>query len=185
VQPGECTNMMHSPRRIRNEDRRTHRRPGTFTRRMEPSPPSPARPTPAAAPARCLAHARTTATPQTVTSLGKEMHDRSGSDTETSAKPEEAMKADVAAQRHHANAAQQEVEQSALRLPNASFTTLWTRNSHSQQSPENAETWLGRCSNGGFRHIQCCKMLQSPVRPCCWGDTNMMLQPRQSRNQAG
>jgi hypothetical protein len=54
------------------------------------------------------------------------MQNRSGSGTEASAKPEEAMKAEVAAQRHHADAAQQEVEQSALRPPNASFTTLWT-----------------------------------------------------------
>jgi hypothetical protein len=54
------------------------------------------------------------------------MQNRSGSGTETSAKPEEAMKAYVAAQGHHADAAQQEVEQSVLRHPNASFTTLWT-----------------------------------------------------------
>jgi hypothetical protein len=51
---------------------------------------------------------------------------RSGSGTEVSAKPEEAMFAKTAAQGHHADAFQQDVEQSAMRLPNALLTTLWT-----------------------------------------------------------
>jgi hypothetical protein len=54
------------------------------------------------------------------------MQNRSGSGTEASAKPEEAMFAKTAAQGHHADAFQQDVEQSAMRLPNALLTTLWT-----------------------------------------------------------
>jgi hypothetical protein len=54
------------------------------------------------------------------------MQNGSGSGTNASAKPEEAMFADVAAQGHHADAFQQEVEQSAMRPPNALFTALWT-----------------------------------------------------------
>ncbi len=61
----------------------------------------------------------------------------SGSGAEALAEPEEAVFADVAAQGHHADAPQQEVEQSAMRPPDVAFMTLWASNSHSRQSPEN------------------------------------------------
>jgi hypothetical protein len=51
------------------------------------------------------------------------------------------MLADVAAQGHHANAAQQEIKQSVMRPPDVAFMALWAFNSHSWQSPENL--WPG------------------------------------------
>lgn len=55
-----------------------------------------------------------------------EMYNRSESCTKASAKPEEAMCAEVAAQGHHADDAQQDIEQSAMRPPDTALTALWT-----------------------------------------------------------
>jgi hypothetical protein len=51
------------------------------------------------------------------------------------------MLADVAAQGHHADAAQQEIKQSVMRPTDVAFMTLRAFNSHSWQSPENL--WPG------------------------------------------
>jgi hypothetical protein len=47
------------------------------------------------------------------------------------------MLADVAAQGHQTNAAQQKIKQSLMRPPDVAFMALWAFNSHSWQSPEN------------------------------------------------
>jgi hypothetical protein len=60
---------------------------------------------------------------------------KSGSDA--FAEPEEAMLADVAAQGHHADAAQQKIKQSMMRPPDVAFMALRAFNSHNWQSPEN------------------------------------------------
>ena len=83
----------------------------------------------------------TGATPALREGSGKETPNGSGSATQALAEPEEAVFADVAAQGHHADAPQQEVEESAMRPPDVAFMTLWASNSHSWQSPENL--WPG------------------------------------------
>jgi hypothetical protein len=55
------------------------------------------------------------------------------------AKAVEAVFADLAAQGHHADDAQQNVEQPVMRPPDIGFMALWTCDSHSWQSPENLE----------------------------------------------
>jgi hypothetical protein len=50
--------------------------------------------------------------------------------SQASAKPEEAVLADIAAQRHHAEAAQYKVEQSAMRPPDIVLFALGTFHSH-------------------------------------------------------
>jgi hypothetical protein len=64
----------------------------------------------------------------------------SGSGPQALAEPEEAMFAKVAAQGHHADAAQKKVQQSVVRPPDVGFMALWAFNSHSGQSPENLGT---------------------------------------------
>ena len=83
----------------------------------------------------------TGATPALRAGSGKDTRHGSGSGAEALAEPEEAVFADVAAQGHHADAPQQDVEESAMRPPDVAFMTLWASNSHSWQSPENL--WPG------------------------------------------
>jgi hypothetical protein len=65
------------------------------------------------------------------------MRNRGASGTQAFVKPVEAVFAYVAAQGNHANAAQQEVEQSAVRPSDVGFMALGTFNSHRWQSPVN------------------------------------------------
>jgi hypothetical protein len=52
-----------------------------------------------------------------------------------SAKPEESVLADVAAQGHHPDAPEEKVQNTAMGPSNVGFTALWTCNNHGQQSP--------------------------------------------------
>jgi hypothetical protein len=85
--------------------------------------------------------------------------DRSGS--QTSAKSVEAVFADIAAHRNHADAAQYKIEQPAMRSPYVGLMALWTFNSHGWQSPEHR--WPGKlrvpCA---FHCYQNCTNVQSP-----------------------
>jgi hypothetical protein len=56
---------------------------------------------------------------------------------EASAKPEEAVLTEVAAQRHQADASEQEIEKPPMRPSDISFAAPWTCNRHGPKSPEN------------------------------------------------
>jgi hypothetical protein len=64
--------------------------------------------------------------------------DRNRSASQASAKPVEAVLADVAAQWDHADAAKDKIDQSAMRPPYVVFMALWTFNCHSWQAPEHS-----------------------------------------------
>jgi len=121
--------------------------------------------------------------PRPRTGSGKEMPNGSGSGSQASAEPVEAMFAEVAAQRHHADAAKQDVEQSAMRPPDVGFMALWTSNSHSWQSPENlrpGEVGLPR-RLPLHSELQGAPLLTDTKQPeqCI----TMMHSPRSNRNQ--
>jgi len=82
-----------------------------------------------------------TAAPRRKPGCCKQMIPGNESGADAFAKPEEAMFADVAAQGHHADAAQQKIKQSMMRPPDVAFMALRAFNSHSWQSPENL--WPG------------------------------------------
>jgi hypothetical protein len=65
---------------------------------------------------------------------------------EAFAKPIEAVIADLAAQGHHADPSQKEVEQTVMRPPDVRFVALWASDGHSWQSPENLEESNRACT---------------------------------------
>ena len=67
------------------------------------------------------------------------------SESQASAEPVEAVLADVAAQRNHADAAQYKIDQPAMRPPYVGLTALWTFNSHGWQSPEHPRPRQTKC----------------------------------------
>jgi hypothetical protein len=98
-----------------------------------------------------------------------------------SPKAEEAMLAQVAAQRDHPNPAQYEVENAAVRPANIRLAALWTVNSHGQQSPWNLR--FGEVNSSIAIELREMKQAYPGLWPCT-GDTSMMLPGQRIRNRA-